>query len=87
MMKEFLVDSVFFGAVLSLAAYEAGALLKIQAGPLQSPADRNRSSYAYADIHESRIQPLLRKRQIYKLSADPCHRVPGSSSIPADGTP
>ena len=23
MMKEFLVDSVFFGAVLSLAAYEA----------------------------------------------------------------
>lgn len=28
MMKEFLIDSVFFGAVLSLAAYEAGALLK-----------------------------------------------------------
>ena len=27
-MKEFLVDSVFFGAVLSLAAYEAGVLLK-----------------------------------------------------------
>lgn len=27
-MKEFLVDSAFFGAVLSLAAYEAGALLK-----------------------------------------------------------
>ena len=27
-MKEFLVDSAFFGAVLSLAAYEAGVLLK-----------------------------------------------------------
>ena len=27
-MKEFLIDSVFFGAVLSLAAYEAGVLLK-----------------------------------------------------------
>ena len=27
-MKEFLVDSVFFGAVLSLAAYEAGVLLQ-----------------------------------------------------------
>ncbi len=27
-MKEFLVDSIFFGAVLSLAAYEAGLLLK-----------------------------------------------------------
>lgn len=27
-MKELLIDSVFFGAVLSLAAYEAGALLK-----------------------------------------------------------
>lgn len=27
-MKEFLVDSAFFGVVLSLAAYEAGALLK-----------------------------------------------------------
>ncbi|WP_286152315.1 LrgB family protein [Sporofaciens musculi] len=27
-MKEFLVDSLFFGAVLSLAAYEAGLLLK-----------------------------------------------------------
>ncbi len=27
-MKEFLVDSAFFGAVLSLVAYEAGALLK-----------------------------------------------------------
>lgn len=27
-MKEFLVDSVFFGAVISLAAYEAGLLLK-----------------------------------------------------------
>ena len=28
MMKEFLVDSAFFGAVLSLAAYEAGVLIK-----------------------------------------------------------
>ncbi len=27
-MKEFLVDSAFFGAVLSLAAYEAGVLIK-----------------------------------------------------------
>lgn len=27
-MKEFLVNSVFFGAVLSLASYEAGLLLK-----------------------------------------------------------
>ena len=27
-MKEFLVNSVFFGAIVSLAAYEAGLLLK-----------------------------------------------------------
>ena len=27
-MKEFLVDSVFFGAVISLIAYEVGLLLK-----------------------------------------------------------
>ena len=27
-MKEFLTDSVFFGAVLSFLAYEAGLLLK-----------------------------------------------------------
>lgn len=27
-MKEFLVDSLFFGAVISLAAYEAGLLIK-----------------------------------------------------------
>lgn len=34
-MKEFLVDSAFFGAVLSLAAYEAGVLIKkIPACPL-----------------------------------------------------
>lgn len=27
-MKEFLVNSVFFGAVISLTAYEAGLLIK-----------------------------------------------------------
>lgn len=27
-MKTFLTDSIFFGAILSLAAYEAGLLLK-----------------------------------------------------------